>query len=65
MSYYFQGYLMVIDVTTGEIIRMIKLGHCDSAIFIKHIINLGDGIVCDYGEQLKLIKFPLVCDKSD
>lgn len=61
----FQGSLVVLDAATGETIRLVKLGSQNSCVFIRHILNVGDGIVCDYGDQLRLVRFPLVYDKND
>ncbi|XP_065216116.1 sterol regulatory element-binding protein cleavage-activating protein [Planococcus citri] len=60
-----QGCLAVLDVGTGETIRLVKLGPTDACVFIRHIISVGDGIICDYGDQLRLVRFPFVCDKND
>lgn len=61
-----QGCLIVLDVGTGETVRLVKLGPSQNlCIFIKHILNVGDGVVCDYGDELRLVRFPLVYDKND
>lgn len=61
----FQGSLVVWDVRTGEAVREVRLGHTDSCIFIKQMLALRDSVVCDYGRQLRIIRFPLVSDKLD
>lgn len=61
----FQGSLVVWDVRTGEPVREVRLGHKDSCIFVKQMLALGDSVVCDYGRQLRIIRFPLVSDKLD
>ncbi|XP_072761424.1 sterol regulatory element-binding protein cleavage-activating protein [Anoplolepis gracilipes] len=60
-----QGSLVVWDVRTGEPVREVRLGHKDSCIFIKQMLALRDSVVCDYGRQLRVIRFPLVSDKLD
>lgn len=60
-----QGSLVVWDVRTGEPVRIVKLGHSDSCIFVQHIVMLHDSVACDYGKQLRIVRFPLVHDKSD
>ncbi|KAL7307009.1 hypothetical protein TKK_0000758 [Trichogramma kaykai] len=60
-----QGSLIVWDVRIGEPIREVRLGHKDSCTFIKQMIPLRDSIVCDFGRQLRIVRFPLVSDKLD
>ncbi|XP_011494739.1 PREDICTED: sterol regulatory element-binding protein cleavage-activating protein [Ceratosolen solmsi marchali] len=60
-----QGSLIVWDVRTGEPIREVRLGHKDSCIFVKQMLPLRDSIVCDFGRQLRIVRFPLVSDKID
>ncbi|XP_012541992.1 sterol regulatory element-binding protein cleavage-activating protein [Monomorium pharaonis] len=60
-----QGSLVVWDVRTGEPVREVRLGHKDSCIFIKQMLALRDSVVCDYGRQLRIVRFPLVSDKLD
>lgn len=60
-----QGSLVVWDVRTGEPVREVRLSHKDSCIFIKQMLALRDSVVCDYGRQLRIIRFPLVSDKLD
>ncbi|XP_076236809.1 SREBP cleavage activating protein isoform X2 [Calliopsis andreniformis] len=60
-----QGSLIVWDVRTGEPVREVRLGHKDSCIFVKQMLALRDSVVCDFGRQLRIIRFPLVSDKLD
>ncbi|KAK2584484.1 hypothetical protein KPH14_006859 [Odynerus spinipes] len=60
-----QGSLVVWDVRTGEPVREVRLGHKDSCIFVKQMIALRDSVVCDFGRQLRIVRFPLVSDKLD
>ncbi|XP_076652872.1 SREBP cleavage activating protein [Halictus rubicundus] len=60
-----QGSLVVWDVRTGEPVREVRLGHKDSCIFVKQMLALNDSVVCDFGRQLRVIRFPLVSDKLD
>ncbi|OXU21849.1 hypothetical protein TSAR_009631 [Trichomalopsis sarcophagae] len=60
-----QGSLIVWDVRTGEPIREVRLGHKDSCIFVKQMLPLRDSIVCDFGRQLRIVRFPLVSNKLD
>ena len=61
----FQGSLVVWDVRTGEPVREVRLGHTDSCIFVKQMLALKDSVVCDFGRQLRVVRFPLVSDKLD
>jgi len=56
---------VVWDVRTGEPVREVRLGHKDSCIFVKQMLALRDSVVCDYGRQLRIVRFPLVSDKLD
>ncbi|KAI4480537.1 hypothetical protein M0804_010090 [Polistes exclamans] len=60
-----QGSLVVWDVRTGEPIREVRLGHKESCMFVKQMITLKDSVVCDFGRQLRIVRFPLVSDKLD
>ncbi|KAK9297624.1 hypothetical protein QLX08_008761 [Tetragonisca angustula] len=60
-----QGSLVVWDVRTGEPVREVRLGHTDSCIFVKQMLALKDSVVCDFGRQLRVVRFPLVSDKLD
>ncbi|XP_014205675.1 sterol regulatory element-binding protein cleavage-activating protein [Copidosoma floridanum] len=60
-----QGSLIIWDVRTGEPIREVRLGHKDSCIFVKQMLPLRDSVVCDFGRQLRIIRFPLISDKMD
>lgn len=57
--------MVVWDVQSGEPIREVRLGHKDSCIFVKQMIALRDSIVCDFGRQLRVVRFPLVSQKVD
>ncbi|KOX73423.1 Sterol regulatory element-binding protein cleavage-activating protein [Melipona quadrifasciata] len=59
------GSLVVWDVRTGEPVREVRLGHTDSCIFVKQMLALKDSVVCDFGRQLRVVRFPLVSDKLD
>ncbi|KAL1116559.1 hypothetical protein AAG570_005031 [Ranatra chinensis] len=60
------GSLVVWDVRTGEPVRMVKLGHCDGCVFVRSIVQVAqDAVACDYANQLRIVRFPLVTDKLD
>ncbi|XP_026679311.1 LOW QUALITY PROTEIN: sterol regulatory element-binding protein cleavage-activating protein [Diaphorina citri] len=59
-----RGSLVIINVRTAETVRVIKLGNADNCVFIHQITPLSDGIVCDYNNQLRIVRFPIVKDKT-
>ncbi|XP_063979282.1 sterol regulatory element-binding protein cleavage-activating protein [Diachasmimorpha longicaudata] len=60
-----QGSLVVWDVRTGEPMREVRLDHKDSCVYVKQMIALRDSVICDFGRQLRIVRFPLVSDKLD
>lgn len=60
-----QGSLVMWDVRTGDPVRIVRLGDSDHSVFVKQILNLGDSVVCDYGNQLRIVKFPIITDKTE
>ncbi|RZF38724.1 hypothetical protein LSTR_LSTR014382 [Laodelphax striatellus] len=57
-----QGSLVVWDVRSGEAVRIVKLGYADNCLFVQHLVPLRmrNSVVCDYGSQLRIVRFPLV-----
>lgn len=43
---------------------MVRLGDRDDSVFIRHMMPVADTIVCDYGNQLRVVKLP-VAEKID
>lgn len=60
-----QGSLLVLDVRTGETVRLVTLGDKDNCVFVKQMLSLRDAVVCDYSTQLRIIRFPLITHKFD
>ncbi|XP_050301883.1 sterol regulatory element-binding protein cleavage-activating protein [Anthonomus grandis grandis] len=58
------GGLVIWDVRNGECIRTITLGR-DPFVFINQLILLRDAVLCDYGRQLRIVRFPLITHKFD
>ncbi|KAJ8926743.1 hypothetical protein NQ314_020860 [Rhamnusium bicolor] len=58
------GGLVIWDVRTGECVRTIMLGR-SPFVFINQLILLRDAVLCDYGKQLRIIRFPLITHKFD
>jgi len=61
----FQGSLVVWDVRSGQAVRVVRLGHRDNAVFVRQIMGCADAVLCDYGSQLRLVRFPSVVNKMD
>ncbi|KAJ8958883.1 hypothetical protein NQ318_019651 [Aromia moschata] len=51
------GGLVIWDVRTGECVRTITLGR-SPFVFINQLVLLRDAVLCDYGKQLSIIRFP-------
>ncbi|XP_034230725.1 sterol regulatory element-binding protein cleavage-activating protein isoform X1 [Thrips palmi] len=60
-----QGSLIVWDVRAGDPVRVVRLGHSDSCVFVKQLLQLRDSVVCDYANQLRIVRFPLATDKTE
>ncbi|XP_068620764.1 sterol regulatory element-binding protein cleavage-activating protein [Battus philenor] len=57
--------LTAYDLSSGDVIRRVLLGQNDGCIFVRQILPLKDAIVCDYANQLRIVRFPLVSQLSD
>uniref|UniRef100_A0A0A1XSA2 Sterol regulatory element-binding protein cleavage-activating protein n=1 Tax=Zeugodacus cucurbitae TaxID=28588 RepID=A0A0A1XSA2_ZEUCU len=57
------GSLIVWDVRTGEPAREVKLDRANSLLCPKKLMLTGDAVVCDYGNELRVVRFPIVSDK--
>lgn len=58
------GGLIIFDVQTGETVRNIVL-RGSPLTFIKQILMLRDAVVCDFGNQLRIVRFPVISHKVD
>ena len=59
------GSLVVWDVRLTEPVRIVRLGHSDGSASVRIIRHIGDTIICSYGSQLRLVRFPMLTDKLD
>ncbi|XP_059059772.1 sterol regulatory element-binding protein cleavage-activating protein [Achroia grisella] len=57
--------LIAYDLSSGDVIRRVLLGEGDGCIFVRQILPLKDAIVCDYANQLRIVRFPLVSDMKN
>ncbi|KAK9879461.1 hypothetical protein WA026_006532 [Henosepilachna vigintioctopunctata] len=58
------GSLVIWDVRSGQCVKTIQLGR-SPYVFIKQLILMRDAVLCDYGSQLRVVKFPLITHKFD
>lgn len=60
------GALLVWDVRTGEPVKEVKLDCANSQLSSKAIVPAAaDCVVCDFGNELRIVRFPLVAEKVD
>ena len=60
------GELVVWDVRLPDPVRKVRLGSSDATHSISTIQHFsGDSLACNYGNQLKLVRFPMLTDKRD
>ncbi|XP_052246747.1 sterol regulatory element-binding protein cleavage-activating protein-like [Dreissena polymorpha] len=61
-----QGCLYLWDLHKGELVRTVSLRQGSSAPFLHHVHSLESStIVCDYGNEVKVIHFPMVLEKKE
>uniref|UniRef100_A0A1B0CTH2 Uncharacterized protein n=1 Tax=Lutzomyia longipalpis TaxID=7200 RepID=A0A1B0CTH2_LUTLO len=56
--------LIVWDVRTGEPTREVKLENGNSQLCPRLILASSDCVICDYGNELRIVRFPLTADKA-
>ena len=60
------GFLVVWDCRLTEPVKIVRLGHSDGgAASVKIIRQIGDTIICTFGSQIRLVRFPMLTDKLD
>ena len=60
------GFLVVWDCRLTEPVKIVRLGHGDGgAASVKIIKQIGDTIICTFGSQIRLVRFPMLTDKLD
>ncbi|XP_060850773.1 sterol regulatory element-binding protein cleavage-activating protein isoform X2 [Rhopalosiphum padi] len=59
-----QGSIVIMDVQTGEPVKVFSLGDSDCNV-VTQLLTLSDSIVCDYGTELRVVRFPMVATKED
>lgn len=64
-SFILKGSLGVWDIRMGDPVRIVQLGHADDRVLVRQIRHVGHTIVCDYGKQLRVVRFPAIVEKVD
>uniref|UniRef100_A0A2M4A5S6 Sterol regulatory element-binding protein cleavage-activating protein n=1 Tax=Anopheles triannulatus TaxID=58253 RepID=A0A2M4A5S6_9DIPT len=60
------GALVVWDARSGEVAREVKLDCSNMQLCPKIMLPAGGSVICDYGNQMRIVRFPLVAaDKCD
>jgi len=60
------GFLVVWDCRLTEPVKIVRLGHSDGGAASVNIIKqIGDTIICTFGPQIRLVRFPMLTDKLD
>lgn len=59
------GSLIVWDVRSGEPTREVKLDCANTQLCPKMLLPAAGSVICDYGSELRIVRFPLVADKSE
>uniref|UniRef100_W4VSE5 Sterol regulatory element-binding protein cleavage-activating protein n=1 Tax=Corethrella appendiculata TaxID=1370023 RepID=W4VSE5_9DIPT len=60
------GALIVWDLRTGEPVREVKLDCSNSQLCPKIMLRACGSVICDYGSQMRIVRFPLVAaDKCE
>ncbi|XP_052826909.1 sterol regulatory element-binding protein cleavage-activating protein [Octopus bimaculoides] len=60
-----QGVLYLWDIFQGQLKKQIKVSHTDQAAFIRFVQVIDHSVVCDYGNELRVINFPTILEKND
>ena len=60
-----RGFLVVWDVRLPDPVRHIKLGDVDATQSVTLMTHLSDTIACSFGNQIRLVHFPMLTDKED
>jgi len=60
-----KGFLTVWDARLTEPLKIVRLGHTDSTDSLRIIRQVGDTVVCSFGSQIRLVRFPMLADKVD
>lgn len=53
-----QGSLVFWDIELGKPIRLVKLGDSDSSVFVQQMALLDGAVACDYGCEIRVVRFP-------
>lgn len=59
------GSLIVWDVRTAEPTREVKLDCANLQLCPKILLPVSGSVFCDYGNELRIVRFPMIADKRD
>ncbi|KAG4069729.1 hypothetical protein HA402_008567 [Bradysia odoriphaga] len=59
------GSLIVWDVRTAEPTREVKLDCANLQLCPKILLPASGSVICDYGNELRIVRFPMIADKRD
>lgn len=59
------GSLIVWDVRTAEPTREVKLDCANLQLCPKMLLPASGSVICDYGNELRIVRFPMIADKRD
>ncbi|KAJ6645206.1 Sterol regulatory element-binding protein cleavage-activating protein, partial [Pseudolycoriella hygida] len=59
------GSLIVWDVRTAEATREVKLDCSNLQLCPKNLLPASGSVICDYGNELRIVRFPMIADKRE
>ncbi|XP_019630539.1 PREDICTED: sterol regulatory element-binding protein cleavage-activating protein-like [Branchiostoma belcheri] len=61
-----QGCLYLWNILRGEHLRTVLLGDNDQSQFVRQVqVIYGSSVICNYGNQLRVVHFPSVLEKAE
>ncbi|KAH9496900.1 hypothetical protein Btru_010103 [Bulinus truncatus] len=61
-----QGSIHLWDIPRGSLLRKVDFVDNDQRAFVNHIVTVSNnGVVCDQGQDLKVIFFPTILEKAE
>lgn len=60
-----EGSLIVWDVRTAEPTSEVKLDCANLQLCPKILLPASGSVICDYGNELRIVRFPMITDKRD
>ncbi|BFZ00983.1 hypothetical protein BsWGS_04023 [Bradybaena similaris] len=61
-----QGSISLWDVQRGSLLRKVVFADGEQSAYVNHIVSVANnGIVCDQGQDLKIVFFPTILEKAE